>query len=196
MNRKIILASASRQRKMLMDSLNIPYIVIPAEIDEKSIRDKDYSVMAEKIARAKAEKVLSENSDAIIIAGDSFTVLSDGTSLEKPVTIEEAEDMMKKESGAKGTVYAGFCYIDKKNDINFSKTSVTTFKNRKFSKKEIDSYTKKYPVTTWAGGLSPAYPYGLTFVYSINGSITGFAHGFPIELVIEYLSKSGIEPRP
>ena len=137
-----------------------------------------------------------QNPDAIVIAGDSFTVLSDGTALEKPVTIEEAKEMMKKESGAKGTVYAGFCYIDKNEKIDFSTTSVTTFQNREFSEEEIDLYIKKYPVTTWAGGLSPAYPYGLTFVYSINGSITGFAHGFPIELVIEYLSKSGIEPRP
>lgn len=179
-----------------MDSLNLPYEVVPAEIDEKSFRDKDFSVRAEKIARKKAEKVLLKNPDAIVIAGDSFTVLSDGAVLEKPDTIKQAKDMMEKESGAKGTVYAGFCYIDKSANIDFSTTSVTTFQNREFSKEEINLYTQKYPVTTWAGGLSPAYPYGLTFVYSINGSITGFAHGFPIELVIEYLSKSGIEPRP
>ena len=55
MNQKIILASGSKQRKLIMDALGIEYVVIPADIDEKAIRDEDLKSRAEKIARAKAE---------------------------------------------------------------------------------------------------------------------------------------------
>lgn len=68
---RIILASGSLNRKMLMDALNILYEIIPAEIDEKAIRDEDLSVRVEKIARAKAESVAYKH-QGIIIAADSF----------------------------------------------------------------------------------------------------------------------------
>ena len=57
MKQQIILASGSKQRKIMMDALGISYIVIPADIDEKVIRDENLMLRAEKIARAKAEEV-------------------------------------------------------------------------------------------------------------------------------------------
>ncbi|MBU6447463.1 hypothetical protein KGQ24_01305, partial [Patescibacteria group bacterium] len=60
----------------------------------------------------------------------------------------------------------------------------------------MDMYVEKFPVTTWAGAFSPAYPYGQTMVAEINGSPTALTHGFPIELVVEYLRKSGFEIHP
>ena len=39
MNRKIILASESANRRTVMDALNVLYEVVPADLDEKAIRD-------------------------------------------------------------------------------------------------------------------------------------------------------------
>lgn len=192
---KIILASDSANRKMLMDALNIPYEIIPAEIDEKAIRDEDLSKRAENIARAKAEKV-AEKHQGIIIAADSFAV-HDGKVYEKPKTIDEAKQMLKEESGNENSkLYAGVCYLDKENKIDYSTSVVIDFSTKEFSEEEIDEIVNKYPVLTWSGGFSPTTPYGLTTVSKVNGSLTGFTHGFPMEIIIPLLEKSGVKIKP
>lgn len=194
MKQKIILASASKQRKVLMDALNIEYEIIPADINERMIRDSDYSIRAEKIARKKAEKVAKLH-DGIIISGDSFAIC-DSREFEKPKSLEEAKEMLLAESGASGIVYAGICYLDKKNNINVSKTVSIDFTFRSLTEEEINIYIQKFPVLTWSGAISPAYIYGMTMIEKINGSLTGFAHGFPIEEIIKLLKQSGISVYP
>ncbi len=192
---KIILASGSANRKMLMDALNVPYEIIPADIDERIIRDDDLSKRAEKIARAKAENVAKKH-NGIIIAADSFAV-HNGKVYEKPKTIEEAKQMLREESGNENSkLYAGVCYLDKENNIDYSTTVIIEFSTRKFSEEEIEEIVNKYPVLTWSGGFSPTTLYGLTTVSRINGSLTGFTHGFPMEIIIPLLEKSGVKIRP
>lgn len=186
---KIILASGSIQRKNLFSILNIPFEIIPADIDEKIISDDNLGKKAEKIARAKAEKVALKN-EGIVIAADTFIVL-DNKVLEKPKNLEEAKKMLGLQSNQKLLVYTGFCYLDKENKINFSATTITNLKFRELSAEEIENYVKKYPVTDWSGSFSPAYLSGTTFIDNINGSLTGCTHGLPLELLIPLLKKSG-----
>jgi predicted house-cleaning NTP pyrophosphatase (Maf/HAM1 superfamily) len=53
---QVILASSSKQRKAFLELFSIPFITIPANLDEKTIQDHDLAVRVEKLARAKAEK--------------------------------------------------------------------------------------------------------------------------------------------
>lgn len=191
---RIVLASASQQRKNLLASLGIPFEVIPAEIDEKQIRDGDLAKQAEKIARAKAEKIAA-NHDAIIIAGDTYS-LCQGQVLEKPRDGEDAKRMLRILSNGQGVNYNGFCYIDKNHQIDFSTTVEVEFKFRELSDWEIENYVSQFPVTSWAAGFSPAYLYPMTMITYLKGSLTGFTHGLPMELVINYLTKSGIAINP
>jgi septum formation protein len=191
---KIILASSSPQRKNLFSVLNIPFEVIPADIDETSIRDNIFEKQAEKIARAKAEKVASENT-GIVISADTFVVLNNQI-LEKPKNLEEAKKMLELQSGKEEIVYTGLCYLDAENKINFSTTSIINIKFRELSEREIENYIKKFPVTSWSAAFSPAYPYGITLINEINGSFTGFTYGLPLDLIIPLLKKSGFDIRP
>lgn len=191
---KIILASGSLQRKNILSVLNIPFEVIPADIDEKTIQDNDLKIRAEKIARAKAEKVASQHS-GIIISGDTYTVC-DGKILEKPDSLGAAKVMLRFLSGKKGINYNGFCYLDKKNKIDFSTTAEVKFAFRQLSELEIETYVKKFPVLTWAAACSPAYPYIMTMISYLTGSLTGFTHGLPMESLIPLLRKSGFDARP
>lgn len=192
---RIILASGSANRKMIMDALNVAYEIIPASIDEKLIRDEDLALRAEKIARAKAEDVAGKH-EGIIIAADSFAV-HNGKVYEKPETIEEAKQMLREESGNNDSkLYSGVCYIDKKNNIDYSTCIIVEFSTRKFSEEEIEEAVKKYPVLTWSGAFSPTNPFGQTMISKINGSLTGFTHGFPMDVIIPLLEKSGVKIKP
>lgn len=190
MNQKIILASGSRQRRLIMDSLGIEYKIIPADIDEKAIRDEDLVLRAEKIARAKAEEV-AKNNKGIIIAADTF-VSCNGVVLEKPKDLSEAIEMLKFERNNEIIIYSGFCYLDKENKIDFLKTSVSKLVMRNLSDKEIENFVKNTPVLQWSAAFSPAYMYQTTFVKHFEGSITGL-FGLPTDFLIECLEKSGIE---
>jgi septum formation protein len=191
---KIILASGSAQRKTIFSSLNLPFEVIPADIDEKAIRDEDLKLRAEKIARGKAEKVAADH-EGIIIAADTF-VECGGKVFEKPANITEAKEMLKQQSNNEITVFTGFCYIDKANNIDYSTGTFAVAYIRELSDAEISEYVGKFPVTTWSSAFSPAFLYGQTLIASMNGSLTGLIYGIPMELVITMLRKSGYEPKP
>lgn len=188
---RVILASNSQSRKTLMDSLGIAYESIPADIDEKAIRDNDLKVQAEKIARGKAESV-AQKYDGIIIAADTFGSI-DGKILEKPKNLEEAREMLKLQSGRQGVMYTGFCYIDKKNNINFSDAAVIKYTFRDLLEEEIVHFVENNPVTRWSAAFSPNDPYQTGFISKIEGSLTALMYGIPAELLIPLLEKSGVK---
>jgi len=190
MKDKIILASASRQRRLIMDALGLKYKIIPADIDEKAIRDKDLEKRAENIARAKALEV-AKNNNGIIIAADTFA-FCDGKVLEKPESLDEAKEMLKLQSNNEVTVYSGFCYLDKENNIDFSKTSISKLILRKMSDDEIEYFVNNNPVLQWSAAFSPMYLYQSTFIKHFEGSITG-VFGLPVEFLAGCLEKSGVK---
>jgi septum formation protein len=189
--RKVILASKSKQRINLMKTLGIKFKIKPADIDEKAIKASSAKKRAEKIARAKAEFIFKENPKGIIIAADTFAVL-ERKMLEKPASKLEAKKMLKFISNKTIIDYTGFCYLDKKNNINYSVTSINYVKFRKLSKNEIGYYVKNNPVTDWAGAFSCAYDAGMALIESNKGSLTTLTHGFPMEELIPNLRKSGV----
>lgn len=191
----VILASQSPQRKMIMDALGVPYSIVPANVDEEAIRHEDMKVMAENLARAKAEKVAKDHPNTIVIAADCF-VICKGKELQKPQDREEAKDMLRLISNETFEVLTGFCYIDQSNNIDVSETVVISTTFREMTENEIHEYVIKYPVTTWSAAFSPAYPYGMTVVDRINGSLNGFIYGIPVELVVKYLRESGYDVCP
>ena len=173
-----------------MDSLGIPYVVILADIDEKAIRDENLIVRAEKIARAKAENVL-QNHEGIIIAADTFVAVA-GRILEKPQSLEEAKKMLTIQSNHSGTLYTGFCYIDKANNINYSTTSMVKYTLRVLPDEEIANFVANNPVMDWAGAFSTIYLYQMGFMAKIDGSPTGL-YGLPVDLLVPCLQKSGVK---
>lgn len=187
--RRIILASGSAVRKMILDALMIPYVAIPADIDEKAIRDADLKVRAVRLARAKAEAVASAH-DGIVIAGDTFCVLG-GRALEKPASLDEAREMLAALSHQRATVLTSLCYLDRERAIDVAEVVEVAFTLRELSQAEIDYYVNAFPVLTWAAAFSPTTPYGASLVASIDGSLTGFVYGLPVDLLIPLLGRSG-----
>lgn len=176
-----------------MSSFGIPYESIPSHFDEGSIRDEDLSVRAEKLARAKGEEIASRE-NGIIVSADTFSKC-EGRVFEKPKDIDEAYEMLMFLSGKEAMNYTGFCYIDRQNNIDFSTCVVTKYKFRTLYEDEIRKFVKENPVTNWAAGFALVTPYINSFVSNVEGSLTALSYGLPTELLIEYLKKSGIEPR-
>ena len=110
-NKPIILASASPRRKELLTKADIPFVVMPANIDE-SIKTEDPAFAAEEISARKAEAVakrlLNENKEDTFIVLSADTVVSvDGRILGKPVDEEDAFNMLHILQGRDHDVFTG-----------------------------------------------------------------------------------------
>lgn len=186
MNRRIILASQSKQRLNLLRTLALPIEVIPANINEQAVPFTDQYDKAEKIALAKAQKVASNQPDAIIIAADTFCYL-EGRILEKPKSLEEAKDMLRFQSGKKIEVLTGYAFLDTKLNLQKSGCEKVSMQMRQLSANEIERYVANEPVLTWSAAFSPAYDSGMALIKSIDGNLTAFSHGLPIDLLVDFL---------
>lgn len=187
---RIILASNSTSRKLAMEGLHIPFEVIPSNIDEKQIRDPNPEKLAEMLARAKGEFV-AKNEDGIIISADTFCTINQ-TILEKPNTLNEARKMLALLTKEKAKALTGFCYIDKKNNINFSSVVVTDFTFRNVTDTEINYYVEHFPVLTWSAAFSPAHTEGMLLIDQIWGDTSSFVYGLPIPQLVDCLKKSNV----
>jgi septum formation protein len=191
MSRTVILASKSPQRKNIMQAAGVEFKVVPADIDEQAVVGVDPVKRAGMIAQKKAEAVQEKYPEAIIVAADTYIVL-DGQVLEKPKDLEEAREMLAKQSGQVLTELTGFCYLDLKENIQITKTAAVEVKFRQLSEAEIDHYITTQPVMTWSAAFCPAYDSGASLIKSINGSFTGFTHGLPLEELIPLLQQSKV----
>ena len=99
--RPLILASASRARRELLGAAGLTFDVVPADVDEATIRETlladdagiDPVDIAEVLARAKAEAVSRDHPDRLVIGSDQV-LARDARLYGKPADLEEARVML------------------------------------------------------------------------------------------------------
>ena len=192
--KRVILASGSTNRKTIFNSLHIPFEVIPSNINEKAIKEKDPAARARLLAQLKGEAVLKKQ-QAIVVAADTFTSCKNKI-LEKPQTTDEAKKMLLFLSKKTAINNTGFYYHDPFKKIIFSKTVTTQVWFRRFFEKEIDQYIKKFPVKNWAAAYAASELYVAGMIEKVEGSLTGLTYGLPLEYLVPLLIRSGFNPHP
>lgn len=126
---KIILASASPRRSMLLKRFISDFTVRPADIDETITEGVAPAKAAIEIARKKAEKA-AENStnEEFIIAADTIVVLN-GKIYGKPENIGYARQYLHELRNKTHVVITAVCCIDMANKkiTEFTQTTSVTF---------------------------------------------------------------------
>ena len=104
MTSRILLASASRFRKALLDNAGIAVEAVPAEIDERAVEEAvdrtgvTPADIAQILAEAKAAEVSERYPDAWVVGSDQVLSL-DGELLHKAADMGEARRRLLKLSG-------------------------------------------------------------------------------------------------
>ena len=129
---KIILASESMQRKKALEILGLKYTTKPSNIDEKKIRYKNPKLMAKKISEAKALEVGKKEKDAIIVTGDLFVIFK-GKIYEKPISEEEAFEVIKSFSGKWFKIVSAVAVYNTETNKMFSGSDSYKLKFRKLT---------------------------------------------------------------
>src|SRR3989338_68948 len=108
----LILASASPQRRTLLQGLGISFEVMPSSVDEKSHPEKaDPAVRAQILAREKANDVAAKMPGRWVLGCDTLVVAPDGSILEKPSDADDARRMLRLQSGGVSLVHSGLTLI-------------------------------------------------------------------------------------
>ncbi|MDF1610499.1 Maf-like protein [Hoeflea sp. YIM 152468] len=110
----IILASASRFRKSLLENAGVTFTVEPAQTDERAVEEALVDLKPDEVAlilaEAKAQDVSSRNPGAIVIGSDQ-TLSLDGEMFHKAETMEQARHRLLKLSGRTHQLNSGIVLV-------------------------------------------------------------------------------------
>jgi septum formation protein len=104
MPRRLILASASPQRRAILERVGIPVDVRPSHVEEET--EGDPAEVAEVNARRKAEAIAS-GAAGLVLGADTVVALS-GAIFGKPADEAQARDYLERLGGRSHAVVGGF----------------------------------------------------------------------------------------
>ena len=183
---KVILASNSPRRKMLLGGLDIPFEVkVLPDIDESYPPGLPLVQVAEYIAAEKAEAYRPlMGADELIITADTI-VIAAGEVLGKPIDKADAARMLRTLSNRTHVVVTGVCITTQQRQKHFSATTDVTFKE--LTEEEIAYYLEKYRPYDKAGSYGVQEWIGYVGVSAINGSFYNVM-GFPVQRIYNELA--------
>lgn len=181
----LILASKSPRRKELLERVSRNFACIPADIDETIDTENDLKEEIMNLARRKAEAVLKDHEDAIVIGSDTIVVLN-GKVMGKPHREEEAVSMLESLSGNTHQVITGLAILSSQREYRNVSVSDVTFAS--LSKEEILAYVSSGEPMDKAGAYG-IQGMGGRFITRIDGDHYAIM-GLPLNLVYEELKNA------
>lgn len=182
--RKLILASASPSRKMLLEQAGLDFEVVVSGVDETVPPDYTPAQTVEALARRKGQAVQALRPEAPIIAADSVVSI-DGLILGKPKDDEAAKATLRRLSGRTHELITGVCLlIHGRMDLFHQVTRVTFYP---LTEEEIAEYVALGESRGRAGAYG-IEGIGVVLVQSIQGDYPNIV-GLPVAETIRRLHK-------
>ncbi len=168
---KIILASTSAVRQQILQSVQLPFVVVAPNVDEDKLK-KQLNIscplkLALELAKAKALSIAKQHPDAYIIGADQVCALGDSF-LNKAKTQQEAVLQLNALSGKTHTQNNGFAVVHQ-HKVVFSHSAKVSLTMQKLSLASI----KKYVESDNPVGCAGSYKYeslGKHLFSRVNGN--------------------------
>ena len=160
---RIILASSSPRRKELLEQVGLKFEIFSPDIDESVCIGESADHYVQRLAEQKAQAILAQFPDAIVIAPDTSLVL-DHKIIGKPESKQHAFEIWTALSDRQHDVLSGVCVRSSECDPNTIQSMVvrTQVHFRKLSQLDMEQY--------WATGE----PIGKAGAYAIQGYAAQF----------------------
>lgn len=187
---KIILASSSPRRKMLLEQIGISFEIIESKIEENILLEASPYENVKLLATKKARKAYEKAGyNATIIGADTMVYFNDKL-LGKPQNDIDALKMLKTIQGNKHRVYTGVCVIDK-NNKEYTLVDYTDVYMRKMSDEELINFISTKEYCDKAGGYAIQQK-GALMVDKIDGDYNTVV-GLPLTKLYLLLKQIGID---
>jgi septum formation protein len=188
--RKIVLASKSPRRKVLLEQIGLEFEIRESEYEEDMAAMSDPHELVKFLALNKARDVAKHYEDSIVIGADTFVIFNDKF-IGKPKDEQDARKILQNFSGRVHEIVTGFAIIDTKNKIEINDVGTASVKFRELTEEEINNYIATGEPMTRAGA------YGLmekaaVLIDSINGDFYSVI-GLPLNKIYTNLLKLGVD---
>lgn len=185
---KIILGSQSKGRKKVLEKLGYDFDILTADIDEKSIRDKDPKKLTSKLANAKADVLIGKiKYPALLITADQV-VYCNGKIIEKPETAKEVEKFWESYVKFPAQAINTVVITNTKTGQRIEESDINTIYFKKIPPAKIKKLIKQGEVFNQAGGFSIWDPIVKPYILKIEGEEESIM-GLPAKLTNKLLSK-------
>ena len=189
---KIILASKSKIRKIILDKNDIKNEVEPSNVDEDIVKlsllkeNASPEIISKNLAELKANKVSLKKTDEIVLGADSVIDLN-GELISKPESREQALKILKKLNGKSHFLISSVCLSKNGSMIwNYTDKAKLTMKN--FSEDELRDYLSQIPdETLFAYNVYQIEEKGKILFSSIEGDHDTIM-GLPVKKIKEYIN--------
>ena len=190
-DQKIILASSSPYRKKLLKRLDITFTTVSPEINERYFQDELISDYVLRLAKTKAESIVSKNNNSLIIAADQ-ALQCDKKILGKPGNYNKAKEQLIFMSNRSLTFYTGLCLINTETKI--IEEDVISFRVdfRKLTESEIENYLVKEKPYDCAGSFK-SEKLGISLLKKMNGDDPTALIGLPLIRLCKMLRNQGVD---
>ena len=189
-DQKIILASSSPYRKELLKRLDITFTTISPEVNERYFQDELISDYVLRLAKTKAESIVSKNDNSLIIAADQ-ALQCDKKILGKPGNYNKAKEQLIFMSNRSLTFYTGLCLINTETKI--IEEDVVSFRVdfRKLTESEIENYLVKEKPYDCVGSFK-SEKLGISLLKKMNGDDPTALIGLPLIRLCKMLRNQGV----
>lgn len=182
--RRLILASGSPRRRMILTDAGFAPEVMPLDVDESFPSDMDVRSVASFLAGIKLDAAIPRfPSGSVVITADTVVVL-EGSIIGKPGNREEAIGMLQSLSGKVHEVNTAVCIV-LGNEIH-KVDAWTEVSILPASLKEIEFYVDQHKPYDKAGGYAIQEWIGLNKIDRISGDYYNVV-GFPMSRVYPVL---------
>ena len=189
---RLVLASQSPSRRMLLEQGGVRPVLRPANIDEDALiaqlADAEPHDIVSALARAKAETVAPEFPEDVVIGCDSMLLL-DGTLLGKPHTPERAIARWKAQRGKTAHLLTGHAVCFRGEWV--VDTVSTAIRFGEVSDADIAAYAHSGQPLGCAGAFT-LEALGSWFIDSIDGDPTSVI-GLSMPLLRKCLYRFGLD---
>lgn len=138
----LILASQSKSRQTLLKGAGIPFVAIPADIDERGIQSgsglKDPGAIAALLARSKALHVAAREKGRAVLGADQTLSLK-GRMFSKPAGRAQAAEQVRALAGATHELHSAIAVV-KNEKVLFEHVAVARMSMRRLSDVAIEKY--------------------------------------------------------
>lgn len=190
MKKKIVLASASPRRKMLLEWAELDFDILVRETDETYPDGLKPEEIAIHIARGKARATLENKlydryeANVPILAADTIVILH-GQIIGKPTSREDAIRILTALSGQKHQVITGIVLLTREKEVSFADKTDVVFHS--LTRDDIEYYVDTYKPYDKAGAYAIQEWIGVVGIREIHGDFYNVM-GLPVSKVISQLA--------
>lgn len=188
---KLVLASTSAYRKMLLERLHLPFDTDRPETDEAPLPGEAPAATAERLAAEKARAVAARWPDALIIGSDQVAYLGDQV-FGKPGTEARAVAQLQRMRGQTVVFHTALALLNTRTGHLQVEGIPTQVRFRNLSDDEIRRYVAKEQPLDCAGSAK-SEGLGITLLDAMPGEDPTALIGLPLIALSRMLRAEGLE---